>query len=132
MQGRHDLLKAFYFDVLKCAVDPRKEENLGKGAGTLWANCGINQFHLPQEAQAQVFAGRIVLEYSDLTEVAARYDRGAINAKERKAVYKQLCRLMCYSPAAAKKYRNHIKRGDPSPIARDWLDAFVRSRRDDA
>ena len=45
MQGRHDLLKAFYFDVLKCAVDPRKEENWGKGAGTLWANCGINQFH---------------------------------------------------------------------------------------
>ena len=74
IQGRHDLLKSFYFDVLKCAVDPRKEENWGKGAGTLWANCGINQFHLPQEAQAQVFAGRIVLEYSDLAEVAARCD----------------------------------------------------------
>ena len=65
-------------------------------------------------------------------EVAARYDRGAINAKERKAVYEQLCRLMCHSPAAAKKYLNRVKRGDPSPIARDWLDAFVRSRRDDA
>ena len=65
-------------------------------------------------------------------EVAARYDRGAINAKERKAVYEQLCRLMCHSPAAAKKYLNRVKRGDPSPIAGDWLDGFVRSRRDDA
>ena len=78
MQGRHDLLKSFYFDVLKCAVDPRKEENWGKGAGTLWANCGINQFHLPQEAQAQVFAGRIVLEYSDLTEVAVGPDEADV------------------------------------------------------
>ena len=29
-KGRHDLLKAFYFDVLKCAVDPRKVENWDK------------------------------------------------------------------------------------------------------
>ena len=27
-KGRHDLLKAFYFDVLKCAVDPRKWQAL--------------------------------------------------------------------------------------------------------
>ena len=71
-KGRHDLLKAFYFDVLKCAVDPRKEENWDKGSGTLWANCGINQFHLPQEQEAQVLAGRIFLEYQDLAPVVSR------------------------------------------------------------
>ena len=42
-KGRHDLLKAFYFDVLGCAVDPRKIENLDKGKKTLWANTGIQQ-----------------------------------------------------------------------------------------
>ena len=65
-------------------------------------------------------------------EVDARYDRGTITAEERQALYEQLCRMMCHLHDAAKKYRNHIKGGDPSPIARDWLDAFVRSRRDDA
>lgn len=45
-----------------------------QGAGTLWANCGINQFHLPQEQEAQVLAGSIVLEYPDLESVAARLD----------------------------------------------------------
>jgi hypothetical protein len=99
-KSRHDLLKAFYFDVLKCAVDPRKQENIDKGSGSVWANCGINQFHLPSETQAQVLAGpyiftrgiyspivvleymdlantcvpagTIVLEYMDLAPVAAR------------------------------------------------------------
>ncbi len=52
--GRHDLLKSFYFDILGCSVDPRKEENLAKGKKTLWANAGINQFHLPEAATAQV------------------------------------------------------------------------------
>ncbi len=52
--GRHDLLKKFYFDILGCSVDPRKEENLAKGKKTLWANAGINQFHLPEAATAQV------------------------------------------------------------------------------
>ena len=59
-KGRHDLLKAFYFDVLKCAVDPRKQENIDKGSGSVWANCGINQFHLPSEPQAQVLAGSYI------------------------------------------------------------------------
>lgn len=71
-KSRHDLLKAFYFDVLKCAVDPRKQENIDKGSGSVWANCGINQFHFPSEPQAQVLAGTIVLEYMDLEPVAAR------------------------------------------------------------
>jgi hypothetical protein len=61
--GRHDLLKKFYFDILGCSVDPRKEENLAKGKKTLWANAGINQFHLPEATTAQVltllFNGKI-------------------------------------------------------------------------
>jgi len=71
-KGRHDLLKAFYFDCLGCAVDPRKEENLAKGKKTLWANAGINQFHLPEADEAQVFAGTIVLQYKSLYKVLAR------------------------------------------------------------
>ena len=47
-KGRHDLLKAFYFDLLGFAVDPRKMENLDKGKKTLWANAGIAQLHLPE------------------------------------------------------------------------------------
>ena len=66
------LKQAFYFDILNCVPDPRKAENLDKGEGTLWANCGINQFHLPQELEAQVFDGRVVLEYNDLSAVTAR------------------------------------------------------------
>ena len=37
-KGRHDLLKAFYFDLLGLGVDPRKEDNIAKGKKTLWAN----------------------------------------------------------------------------------------------
>ena len=33
-KGRYDLLKAFYFDLLGFAVDPRKMENLDKGKKT--------------------------------------------------------------------------------------------------
>ena len=71
-KGRHDLLKAFYYDVLNLVPDPRKAENLETGSGTLWANCGINQFHLPQEQEAQVFDGSITLEYGNLDAVHAR------------------------------------------------------------
>ena len=54
--GRHDLLKSFYFEILGCSIDPRKEENLIRGKKTLWANVGINQFHLPEETEPQVFS----------------------------------------------------------------------------
>ena len=30
-KGRHDALKAFYFDFLGCAIDPRKYENYLEG-----------------------------------------------------------------------------------------------------
>jgi hypothetical protein len=52
--SRHDLVKAFYFDVLGLVPDPRKAENMEKGRKTLWANAGITQFHLPEAERSQV------------------------------------------------------------------------------
>ncbi len=71
-RGRHDLLCAFYFDVLGCAADPRKADNLASGRKTIWANAGISQFHLPEADTAQVFDGVITLTYADLSAVRAR------------------------------------------------------------
>lgn len=74
-QGRHDWLKAFYFDFLGCAVDPRKAENLEKGSKTLWANIGATQFHLPEgKPDAQVLQGIITLSYDDLRPMVERID----------------------------------------------------------
>jgi hypothetical protein len=70
--GRHDLLTAFYFDVLGCAIDPRKAENLDKGRKTVWANAGIHQFHLSEGATAQVFDGLITLAFADLQPIRER------------------------------------------------------------
>jgi len=69
VKGRHDLVKAFYFDALGFAIDNRRVQNLEKGSGTLWANIGISQFHLPQDEVAQVIPGKIVLTYPDLSVV---------------------------------------------------------------
>ena len=71
-RGRHDLLRAFYFDVLGCAIDPRKQENLEKGRKTLWANCGIHQFHFSEGSEAQVFDGLVTLAYDSLEAVRKR------------------------------------------------------------
>lgn len=68
-RGRHDLVRAFYFDTLGLAVDPRKAENVEKGRKTLWANAGINQFHIPEADAAQVFDGVITLAYAELEPV---------------------------------------------------------------
>ena len=65
-KGRHDLVKAFYFDVLGLTADPRKAENLELGRKGVWANAGITQFHLPEADAAQVLDGSITLVYSDL------------------------------------------------------------------
>jgi catechol 2,3-dioxygenase-like lactoylglutathione lyase family enzyme len=70
--GRHDLVRAFYFDLLGCAVDPRKADNLEKGRKGLWANAGINQFHLSEGATAQVFDGIITLAFANLAPVRER------------------------------------------------------------
>lgn len=64
-KGRHDLLKAFYFDLLGLAIDPRKVDNLEKGKKTLWANAGAHQFHLPEAESAQVFDGTITMTFED-------------------------------------------------------------------
>jgi len=76
-KGRHDLLKAFYFDVLGCAVDPRKQENIAKGGNTVWANCGAQQFHLSEGSpNAQVFDGLVTLAYDKgLASVRTRLSR---------------------------------------------------------
>jgi len=75
-KGRHDLLKAFYFDFLQCAIDPRKEENLKVGKKTLWANIGTFQFHLPEgNPAAQVFQGIVTLAYPSIKDVLDHYER---------------------------------------------------------
>ncbi|GAX15723.1 hypothetical protein FisN_3Hh197 [Fistulifera solaris] len=75
-KGRHDWLKAFYFDFLNCAVDPRKQENIIQGRKTLWANIGANQFHLPEgKPDAQVLNGVITLSYPNLSAVVQRYEK---------------------------------------------------------
>ena len=79
-KGRHDWLKAFYFDFLQLAVDPRKEENLQAGQKTLWANAGANQFHLPEgKPDAQVLDGLVTLVYPDLQDLLDRQD----NARQK-------------------------------------------------
>lgn len=75
-KGRHDWLKAFYFDFLNCAVDPRKQENFVQGRKTLWANIGANQFHLPEgKPDAQILNGVITLSYRNLLSVRDRYEK---------------------------------------------------------
>jgi hypothetical protein len=72
--GRHDWLKAFYFDFLACVVDPRKLENLEKGRKTIWANIGAQQFHLPEsQPEAQVLQGIITLVYPNVDGLVERY-----------------------------------------------------------
>jgi len=74
-KGRHDWLRAFYFDFLQCAVDPRKEENLNAGSKTLWANIGTNQFHLPEgKPNAQVLDGCVTLAYRDINALCLKID----------------------------------------------------------
>jgi hypothetical protein len=70
--GRHDTVRAFYFDLLGCAIDPRKADNLENGRKGVWANAGIHQFHLGEGETAQVFDGVITLAYADLGPVRER------------------------------------------------------------
>lgn len=74
-KGRHDALKAFYFDFLQCSIDPRKAENIQSGQGTLWANLGLHQFHLPEgKPHAQVLDGVITLIHADLKALIQRFN----------------------------------------------------------
>ncbi|KAL3916894.1 MAG: hypothetical protein SGILL_004970 [Bacillariaceae sp.] len=74
-EGRHDWLKAFYVDFLKCALDPRKFENVKSGKKTVWANIGAHQFHLPEgKPKAQVLDGVVTLAYPNLDALWSRYE----------------------------------------------------------
>ena len=74
-KGRHDALKAFYFDFLGCGVDPRKYDNYLAGEKTVWANAGLHQFHLPEgNPNAQVFNGVITLIHEDIDGLMGRYN----------------------------------------------------------
>mmetsp|Transcript_53557 Transcript_53557/g.113743 ORF Transcript_53557/g.113743 Transcript_53557/m.113743 type:complete len:421 (+) Transcript_53557:75-1337(+) len=87
-RGRHDALKAFYFDFLGCAIDPRKYENYLAGEKTVWANIGMHQFHLPEgKPDAQVFDGLITLVYDDLEGLMDRH-RAYLDGDERFAPLK--------------------------------------------
>jgi len=63
--------------VLGCGLDPRRAQNVVKGSGTVWANCGASQFHLPYGQEAQVIPGSIGLWYDSLDSLKqrlAKYD----------------------------------------------------------
>lgn len=84
-QGRHDWLKAFYFDFLGCVVDPRKAENLANGRKTLWANIGAQQFHLPEgKPDAQVLEGVITLAFPDISAIAEKSNGAKEQLEESK------------------------------------------------
>jgi hypothetical protein len=53
----------FYLELLGCGVDPRRAGNLHSGTGTVWANCGASQFHLPYGAVAQRIPGKMGLRF---------------------------------------------------------------------
>ncbi|CAN0576442.1 unnamed protein product, partial [Ectocarpus sp. 12 AP-2014] len=44
----HDPAKHLYYDILGFAPDARRAHNIGKGSGTIWANIGTSQIHLPE------------------------------------------------------------------------------------
>ena len=95
-RGRHDLVDAFYFDVLGLVADPRKAANLEAGQGTVWANCGMHQFHLSEGARAQVLDGKVTLGYASLAGVRERL-RSSSSARllrERSACFN-------YSPSSS-------------------------------
>jgi len=76
-KGDHTLLKAFFFDLLGLTPDPRKQENIDAGKGTVWANMAAHQFHLAEgKPDPQVLDGVLTLGYSSLDGVRARLAAG--------------------------------------------------------
>ena len=71
----HDYILDFYFDILGMGLDPRRAANVKKGSGTVWANCGASQFHLPFGEDAQVIPGNIGLRYEDLSGLKERLSK---------------------------------------------------------
>lgn len=70
----HDSILPFYFSILGMGLDPRRAANIVKGSGTVWANCGASQFHLPFGEEAQVIPGSIGLVYPTLTPLKERLE----------------------------------------------------------
>jgi hypothetical protein len=68
----HTYIVPFYYHVLGMGIDQRRAHNLGTGKGTLWANCGASQFHLPFGETAQVVPGLIGLRYDSLEPLKQR------------------------------------------------------------
>ena len=68
----HDYILPFYVHILGLGLDPRKASNLLTGKGTVWANCGASQFHLPYGDEAQVIPGSIGLRYASLDPMLQR------------------------------------------------------------
>jgi hypothetical protein len=61
----HDYILDFYCHILGMGLDPRRSQNVVKGSGTVWANCGASQFHLPFGDVAQTIPGSIGLVYDN-------------------------------------------------------------------
>lgn len=70
----HDYILDLYLNILGMGLDPRRAANVVKGEGTVWANCGASQFHLPFGETAQVIPGSIGLMYDDLSGVVKRLE----------------------------------------------------------
>jgi len=68
----HKYAIPFYVDLLGCGLDPRRAENVAKGEGTVWANCGASQFHLPFGTEPQRIPGQIGLRYNSLAGLKER------------------------------------------------------------
>mmetsp|Transcript_14649 Transcript_14649/g.22656 ORF Transcript_14649/g.22656 Transcript_14649/m.22656 type:complete len:416 (-) Transcript_14649:138-1385(-) len=62
----------FYTKILGMGLDPRRAANVVQGSGTVWANCGASQFHLPYGDTAQVIPGSIGLAFSSLQPLKDR------------------------------------------------------------
>jgi len=72
----HDYIIDFYFGLLGFGVDPRRAANILQGKGTVWANCGASQFHLPYGETPQVLPGVIGLRYKSLELLKQRLASG--------------------------------------------------------
>lgn len=68
----HKYILDFYINILGMGLDPRRAQNVAKGEGTIWCNCGASQFHLPYGEEAQTIPGSIGLRYDTLEPLKAR------------------------------------------------------------
>jgi hypothetical protein len=90
----------FYMDLLGCGLDPRRAANVR--AGTVWANCGASQFHLPYGTVAQRIPGKIGL----------RFRADAWDAWRQRVASLPPCLRSC----ASHRYRRACGRGPKAPI----------------